>query len=281
MITRRHRIVHRTTMRYESEVVTSHNELRMTPLSEPGQATLEARVRVRPHTWSHVYTDHWGTSVMAVECQSPHTVLEIEATSTVERSERPAEVQDSGWDALADESTCDLLSELLAQTSRTEPSLEVRQIAESVRDEPTPRAAAMALSAKVNEHMTYAKGATEVSGTGADAWEKGQGVCQDFAHISLGALRAIGIPARYVSGYVADESELDRGQSCSGASHAWIEVWDGAWLPLDPTNLTQVGLDHVVVGRGRDYDDVSPLRGMYVGPEPSELDVEITFTRIS
>ena len=106
-------------------------------------------------------------------------------------------------------------------------------------------------------------------------------MCQDFAHITLAALRCIGIPSRYVSGYVASEPDLERGQSCPGESHAWIEIWDGAWMPYDPTNLAPVGLDHVVVGRGRDYDDVAPFRGMYAGPELSELDVEITFTRVS
>lgn len=65
-----------------------------------------------------------------------------------------------------------------------------------------------------------------------------------------------------------------------GRNHAWIELWDGGWHPLDPTNLSPVGLDHVVIGRGRDYDDVSPFRGMFVGPEVTELDIEITFTRI-
>ena len=77
---RRYRIVHHTTMRYEGEVTASHNELRMTPANEPGQVTLEARVRVRPLTWSHVYEDHWGTQVMAMEAQTAHEVLEIEAT---------------------------------------------------------------------------------------------------------------------------------------------------------------------------------------------------------
>ena len=281
MSARRHRITHKTVMRYDGDVVASHNELRMTPLSEPGQTTLEARIRVRPHSWSNVYTDHWGTSVMAVESQGAHDTLEIEATSTVERSETVAEAAGTGWDALANEQTIDALSELITQTPRTTTSEELTAIAQAAREKPTPRAAAQAISTQVHERMTYAKGVTEVSDTAVDAWSKGQGVCQDFAHITLAALRCIGIPARYVSGYVAREADLQRGESCPGDSHAWIEIWDGAWLPYDPTNLTPVGLDHVVVGRGRDYDDVAPFRGMYAGPEVSELDVEITFTRVS
>ncbi|OAB88009.1 transglutaminase [Janibacter melonis] len=281
MSSRRHRITHRSTMRYEGEVVASHNELRMTPLTDAGQTTLEARIRIRPHSWSNVYTDHWGTSVMAVESQGAHEVLEIEAISTVERTEMVAEASASGWDSLAEPGICDRLSELLAPTPRTQASPDLAEIARAARDEPTPRAAAQAISAKVHERMRYSEGATQVSSTAEDAWSTGQGVCQDFAHVTLAALRSIGVPARYVSGYVARQPDLQRGQSCPGDSHAWIEIWDGAWLPYDPTHLAPVGLDHVVVGRGRDYDDVAPFRGMYAGPELADLDVEITFTRVS
>lgn len=281
MSSRRHRIVHRTTMRYAGEVAAAHNELRMIPVSEPGQATLEARVRVRPLTWSHVYEDHWGTQVMAMESQAPHEELEIEATSTVERSELPVEAAATGWDAVREEETVDRLSEYLAQTGRTEPPAEVLAIAESLADEPTPRAAALALVQRLHEELTYERGITGWQATAADVWERRGGVCQDFAHLTLGALRAIGVPARYVSGYLtAEDTDVERGATVAARNHAWIELWDGGWHPLDPTNLSPVGLDHVVIGRGRDYDDVSPFRGMFVGPEVSELDIEITYTRI-
>ncbi|WP_114203326.1 transglutaminase family protein [Janibacter anophelis] len=281
MSSRRHRIVHRTTMRYAGEVTAAHNELRMIPVSEPGQATLEARVRVRPLTWSHVYEDHWGTQVMAMESQAPHEELEIEATSTVERSELPVEAAATGWDAVREEETVDRLSEYLAQTGRTEPPAEVLAIAESLADEPTPRAAALALVQRLHEELTYERGITGWQATAADVWERRGGVCQDFAHLTLGALRAIGVPARYVSGYLtAEDTVVERGATVAARNHAWIELWDGGWHPLDPTNLSPVGLDHVVIGRGRDYDDVSPFRGMFVGPEVSELDIEITYTRI-
>ena len=124
-------------MRYDGDVVASHNELRMTPLSEPGQTTLEARIRVRPHSWSNVYTDHWGTQVMAVESQGAHDTLEIEAMSTVERAETVAEASGTGWDALANEQTRDLLSELITATPRTTTTEELTKIAQAARDEPT------------------------------------------------------------------------------------------------------------------------------------------------
>ncbi|WP_338748041.1 transglutaminase family protein [Janibacter alittae] len=281
MSTRRYRIVHHTTMRYEGEVATSHNELRMTPVDEPGQATLEARVRVRPLTWSTVYEDHWGTQVMAMEAQSPHDVLEIEAISLVERSEVAVEAPDTGWEVVRSADTQDRLSEFLAQTSRTAPPQEVAALAAQVADERTPQAAALALADRVHSALTYEPGITGWQATAADVWGTRRGVCQDFAHITLGGLRSIGIPARYVSGYVTDDpGEIPRGTSAVARNHAWVEVWDGDWHPIDPTNPGSVGLDHVVLGRGRDYDDVSPFRGMFVGPPLEELDLEITFTRV-
>ena len=281
MSSRRHRIVHRTTMRYDGEVTAAHNELRMIPVSEPGQATLEARVRVRPLTWSNVYEDHWGTQVMAMESQTPHDVLEIEATSTVERSELPVEAEDVGWDAVRAPRTVDDLSEVLAQTERTDPPEEVAALAREYAEAPTPRAAAMDIVARVHEALTYERGITGWQATAAEVWERRGGVCQDFAHLTLGALRSIGIPARYVSGYLTvEDGEVARGATVQARNHAWIELWDGGWHPLDPTNVGPVGLDHVVVGRGRDYDDVSPFRGMFVGPEITDLELEITYTRL-
>ena len=219
MSSRRYRIVHHTTMHYAGEVTASHNELRMTPVSEPGQATLEARVRVRPLTWSTVYEDHWGTQVMAMEAQTPHDVLEIEATSMVERSEMPIHAEDVGWDAVRSESTQDRLSEFLAQTSRTAPPNEVVDIAERAAQEPTPRAAALALGDRITEALTYQPGITGWQSTAADVWTHRSGVCQDFAHVALGALRAIGIPARYVSGYVpAAAGRSSAGRACRPAT---------------------------------------------------------------
>ena len=284
MNSRRHRIVHRTTMRYAGEVTASHNELRMIPVNEPGQATLEARVRVRPLTWSHPYEDHWGTQVMAMESHTPHEELEIEATSTVERSEVPGHAEAPGWEVVRDETARDRMSEFLEQTPRTQPPLEVADLAARCAGEPTPRAAAHAFAARIHEALTYERGITGWQATAADVWEHRRGVCQDFAHLTLGGLRSLGIPARYVSGYItvvpSGEGPVERGSTVAGENHAWVELWDGGWFPLDPTNLSPVGLDHVVIGRGRDYDDVSPFRGMFVGPAVTDLDIEIVYTRL-
>jgi transglutaminase-like putative cysteine protease len=106
-------------------------------------------------------------------------------------------------------------------------------------------------------------------------------VCQDFAHVTIGALRTLGMPARYVSGYLVPKRDLGVGESASGESHAWVEYWDDGWVPADPTNGVPVGVEHVVVARGRDYDDVPPFKGIYSGRAQAALDVTVTVTRLA
>ena len=104
-------------------------------------------------------------------------------------------------------------------------------------------------------------------------------MCQDVAHLAVGALRSLGIPARYVSGYLHPVSGDEIGETVSGESHAWVEWWVGEWVPFDPTNRIPAGSHHVVLARGRSYDDVAPLRGIYAGRGTQELEVTVQITR--
>jgi transglutaminase-like putative cysteine protease len=115
--------------------------------------------------------------------------------------------------------------------------------------------------------------------TAAEAWEQKRGVCQDITHLAIGALRSVGIPARYVSGYLHPQPDAAIGQTVAGESHAWVEWFCGDWRGFDPTNLIDIGDRHVTVGRGRDYNDVAPLRGVYAGPYGSKLFVTVEITR--
>jgi transglutaminase-like putative cysteine protease len=117
-----------------------------------------------------------------------------------------------------------------------------------------------------------------VSTRATAVWEAGAGVCQDLVHLGLGALRSVGIPARYVSGYVMPAVNPVVGEATTGESHAWLQYWDGAWVGLDPTNNTSPGDFHVEVGVGRDYFDVTPLKGVYSGSQASDLFVEVEMT---
>ncbi|QKE85244.1 transglutaminase family protein [Arthrobacter sp. NEB 688] len=278
---RRYRIVHTTSLVYDGPVRAAHNEVRMTPPNEAGQTTLENRIRIRPMTWSHVYRDHWGAHVMAMESLAQHDRLDIEAISTVERSSTPPPSATCTWATVRDPAVQDRLYEWLMVSDRTRVGDGIAELVESVRGLGSPREAADAVCARVREAMEYRPGATAVHSTGEEAWRERAGVCQDFAHVTVGALRALGIPARYVSGYLVPRRDLEVGESATGESHAWVELWDDAWVPADPTNGTAVADDHVVVARGRDYDDVPPFKGIYSGRATAALGVKVTFTRLA
>jgi transglutaminase-like putative cysteine protease len=138
-----------------------------------------------------------------------------------------------------------------------------------------------AVVAWVRTRMQYQRGTTTVSTTAADALEIGSGVCQDFTHVALGLLRARGIPARYVSGYLHPSSAAEPGHTVAGQSHAWIEAWAGEWMPFDPTNGSAVGERHGVVGRARDYADLPPLNGIFHGGPAKALGVSVELTRLA
>jgi transglutaminase-like putative cysteine protease len=278
---RRYRIVHTTSMAYDQPVRASHNELRMSPLNEPGQTTLDNRIRIKPFTWSHLYRDHWGTHVTSLECLAAHDRLDVESTSTVERSAVGEPGLGLDWSALHADAVRDRSYEWLMLSRRTRPGDGIVALAESVRGLPTPREAASKVCELVGEHMTYRTGVTGVHSSGEEAWDERSGVCQDYAHITVGALRSLGIPARYVSGYLCPKRDSDVGESSAGESHAWVEFWDGDWVPADPTNNIAVGQEHVVVARGRDYEDVPPFKGVYSGPGVATLSVEVRFTRLA
>ena len=277
---RRHRIVHKTSIGYDRRATASYNELRMTPLTEPGQSTLENRLRVRPMTWSHVYRDYWGAHVTAMEAIGDHSSLEVEATSTVERSNSVALPTGGTWTDLAEPRLLDLQNEYVTVTERTAPSDELLNLASEARGPRSPRDTAYRVVEIVRDRMIYQTGATHVHSSAEQAWSEGRGVCQDFAHVTIGALRSLGVPARYVSGYLAPKREAEVGETSKGESHAWVEFWDGGWVPFDPTNGVFVGLDHVVVVRGRDYSDVQQFKGVYTGAAESTLKVEVSFTRL-
>jgi transglutaminase-like putative cysteine protease len=278
---RRWRIVHTTALAYDGRVRAAHNELRMTPVNEIGQTTLENRIRIRPMTWSHVYRDHWGTHVMAMESLAEHQRLDIEAISTVERTDVERHEPSLDWKAVRDPAVQDRSFEWLMLSARTRPGRGIAELADAVRGLPTPRAAAEELSGLVRSEMKYQPGATGVHSRGEDAWAERSGVCQDFAHITVGALRSLGVPARYVSGYLVPKKGSAVGETSKGESHAWVEFWDDGWIPCDPTNGAEVGPDHVVVARGRDYEDVPPFKGIYSGRAKASLEVVVAITRLA
>jgi transglutaminase-like putative cysteine protease len=153
----------------------------------------------------------------------------------------------------------------------------VAQVREVVGDA-GPREAGQLVCRFVHEQMEYLTGSTNVKTNAMQAWTSGKGVCQDISHVSVGLLRALGLPARYVSGYLHPRPSAQIGQAVTGESHAWVEWWDGFWSGYDPTNVVEIGTRHVTLARGRDYTDVPPLKGIFSGPrsEGSKVTVEVT-----
>jgi transglutaminase-like putative cysteine protease len=145
----------------------------------------------------------------------------------------------------------------------------------------SPAETAEAISARVRERVTYMPGATGVRTNAQEAWDKGQGVCQDMAQLAVALMRAAGLPARYVSGYLHPAATAEPGTTSVGQSHAWAEYWAGEWIPLDPTSGAKVAERHVVVARGRDYADVPPLKGIYHGPAQGDMTVTVEVTRLA
>ena len=273
------RIRHTTGYHYEAGATASFNEARMTPQHTSDQYVLRSRLEIKPTPWSFEYADYWGTTVTSFQVQEPHTDLTVVALSTVETRSPTTTGTSIEWTDLA--ATSDEHCEFLVVNDWVRPADELAaRVAEIRESSARPGDFVNSVFDLVYSSIRYLPGTTEVTTRAADAWTNGGGVCQDIAHIAIGALRSFGIPARYVSGYLHPSRDPQIGETVEGESHAWIEYWDGEWIGFDPTNQVPQGLRHVVVAKGRDYDDCPPLRGIYSTGGTSELFVGVEITRL-
>ncbi|HWW54821.1 MAG TPA: transglutaminase family protein [Acidimicrobiales bacterium] len=273
------RVEHRTGFRYAGPVSASYNEARMTPQSGAGQLTVEARLELQPAAGTFRYRDYWGTLVHAFDIHLPHDELSVTATAVVETAPTPEPPMGS-WDLLDNRDTADRCCEFLTTSKYVPADSDLAAVGAGLRKAPTPLDAIAAGSAWVHEHMEYVPGATTVATAAPEAYRERRGVCQDFAHVLLAILRSAGVPARYASGYLHPDPDADIGVTVAGQSHAWVEAWSGEWSGTDPTNGGPVGERHVLVARGRDYADVTPLKGIYNGGPAEDLGVDVTLTRL-
>lgn len=277
------RIVHVTELHYAEEATASYNEARMLPCTRDGQFVLNAGIDVSPAGAQSTYEDFWGTRVCSFEVLIPHSQLRVCASSVVDVRPQAVSGTAVSWEELDRRRAISLeLTDYSAQTPATEPDAEMSALSQDVRGVGnTIDATALAICQTVGEAMEYRRGVTGVNSTAKDAWVARSGVCQDIAHVTLGMLRAAGIPSRYVSGYLHPDPDAPMGTPVLGESHAWVEWYSGAWHGYDPTNLLEIGESHVYVGHGRDYTDVAPLRGVYAGKSGSELAVRVEVTRLA
>ncbi|MFT4296285.1 MAG: transglutaminase family protein [Micropruina sp.] len=277
-MTRQIRIVHHTGYAYPEPVLGSYNEVRMTPRTSREQWVVSSRIEIQPTPWVLSYTDYWGTRVTAFEIRERHSRLGVTSTATVEITRRSEPAPRASWEQLRDPGLEDRMVELLAITEYVDPGSELCGFAAGVARDAEPAQTVAEVVRKVRERVRYVPGVTHVRTRAKDVWAAGAGVCQDMVHVTIGALRSVGIPARYVSGYLMPSANPVPGEARKAESHAWLQYWDGAWVGLDPTNDAAPGEFHVEVGVGRDYSDVPPLRGIYSGAAESEMYVEVEMT---
>ena len=273
-------IKHITGFVYDGLAESSYNEARMTPLASPRQRVLETTLRIRPAASQLTYLDYFGTVVTSFDLHEPHDQLEVTAEAIVEISPTGRSHALLGRTALDNRGLRDQMAEYLAPTRRTTLPRELHSQFASERLSDDCDEVVAEVSRYVRDHVAYVTGSTHVQTTAYESWTQRTGVCQDLSHVTIALVRGLGIPARYVSGYLHPVSDAAIGQTVQGQSHAWVEYFAGEWVGVDPTSGGDIGLSHVAVARGRDYSDVPPLKGIYHGAPSWALGVTVEMTQL-
>jgi transglutaminase-like putative cysteine protease len=274
-------IRHLTRFRYKEPVSESIMEVRMHPRSDHTQHCLSFSLSVSPRCRVFSYRDHSGNNVHHFDIPGEHDQLVIVAESLVEQHipmDVPAFLAPDAWQALDVLVTEGDYAEMLLPSTFAQQTPALLELANKLnivrRDDPL--MLVHELNKSLYEYFDYAPRSTRVDSPIDEAIASRQGVCQDFAHTMISLLRHVGIPARYVSGYLYRGSE-DRDRSLPGASHAWVEVLlpHLGWVGIDPTNDLIAYNRHIRTAVGRDYADVPPTHGVYRGNTESELYVAV------
>jgi transglutaminase-like putative cysteine protease len=280
---------HLTRYRYGASVAVNACSLRLWPRTDGGQSVINSRIDVTPHPQTRSERiDPFDNRVTRLSIETPHRDLVITAKSRVkvERAAPPLAALTPHWETVV---------ELAAETGSLRSDSPAFAIYPSRRITLFPGAtsyaresfsarrpiyeAAAELNARIKRDFVYDSEATEVKTAPADAFARRRGVCQDFAHVMIAALRGLGLPALYVSGYIRTIPPAGKARLAGAdASHAWVSLWCGpafGWYGLDPTNAIPEGDDHVIIARGRDYADVPPVEGVILSHGGHDLDVEV------
>jgi transglutaminase-like putative cysteine protease len=265
------RIKHVTRYAYEQPAFHSHNVVRLAPIDAPDQKRLAFSLEVTPPAAVSEYRDAFGNLAHSIDIQPPHTELVISSTSVVDRIALPVQPPPkiSIREYLAgDTDRMEKYGEFLNPSRYVPFSDRLRRFFWSVRPALSEDITAYTerMIHYVRSQFAYDGGTTNVHSTADDILTLGGGVCQDFAHLSIGLLRLAGIPARYVSGYLAPAPRRDATAAPPElASHAWIEALlpGSGWTGFDPTHRIRTVIRHIRVAVGRDYNDLPPVSGVY------------------
>ena len=284
----KYRISHQTAYHYAEPASLSQNELFLFPRETATQKVLESRLVIVPQPqYLHHRTDYFGNTVHIFMVQHPHRELTVTATILVETAIPATPVPDHTlpWESAAQRLAAQTEPDLLApyQFIFASPlvalSPAVRAFAQSSFPPGRPLlAGALDLIARIFTEFSYDKGSTTVDTAVDQVLDNRKGVCQDFAHLAIGGLRALGLAARYVSGYLETAPPPGKPKlTGADASHAWISLFvpDYGWVDLDPTNNLLPGASHITVAWGRDYSDVTPVKGVVMGGGAHTLSVQV------
>jgi len=277
------RALHTTTYSYSEPVSLCHTEVRLKPRADSGQRLLEHRLIVEPEPSSlTARSDFFGNDVSTLTIDQPHTTLRITAASLVENSgaEPIHPALTPPWEQVRDAvRECRTGAAFAAfQFTLDSPRIPlIKAFADYALPSFTPSRpilqCAIELCHRIFTDFKYDREATTVTTSIEQAFRTRLGVCQDFAHIMIACMRMLGLPARYVSGY------LRTGENTIGAnaSHAWLAIYCPGfdWLDLDPTNNVMPSTDHITLGWGRDYSDVPPVKGVALGGGAQTVAVEV------
>lgn len=277
----RYTVYHLTHFRYDAPVSESVMEVRMQPRTESVQRCLRFELATTPRSRVFAYQDPEGNVVHHFDVPARHRELTVVAESVVEFVADIA-IPDSGdramWDVLDEPGTRERFFEFLEPSyfARPTEALVAFGAELGLTREHDPLTLVRRLKHQLYDAFEYAPKSTRVDSPIDDALAARRGVCQDFAHVTIALIRRMGIPCRYVSGYLFHNQQSDE-RSVDGASHAWVEAWlpPLGWVGIDPTNKTLAMDRHIRVAIGRDYHDVPPTRGAFKGNARSELGVAV------
>jgi transglutaminase-like putative cysteine protease len=279
---------HRTTYRYSQPVSISHHVLHLVPRHTDRQFVRGSTLAVNPApSLRSDGSDYFGNSVTRLTLQEQHHEFAIEARARIDVNP-PADLAPEvtlAWDRVfaalgqaANRESLDVL-QFAFDSPYVRSSRELADYArESFRPERPVLEAALDLTGRIHREFRYQTGTTSVSTPVDEVFRSRRGVCQDFTHLELACLRALGLPARYVSGYLLTRPPPGQPKRIGvDASHAWISVWcvEAGWIDLDPTNDTIVGVDYVTLAWGRDYGDISPINGVTFGGGEHTVEVGV------
>ena len=284
-------VLHETHYRYSSPVVLSQQLLHLTPRTLPWQACRAHRVTIEPQPGEFDQReDYYGNPTVHVLLAAPHEELLVRAESEVSvepREQAALAAPQTPWEPVRDRlhalETPPLLepAEFVYESPHVETWRELAEYAaKSFLSGRGTLEAALDLARRIHKDITFDKKATSVSTPLRQVLKQRRGVCQDFAHLMIGCLRTHGLAARYVSGYILTDPPPGRPRLIGAdASHAWVSAYcgeDAGWVDIDPTNDCVVDDEHVTLGWGRDFGDVTPMRGVILGGGEQELEVRVT-----